>query len=94
MQQPIPAPASVLPPWSALVAVDAQHRWILQVKLHVSQDNKPDEIRKAQDRLMNVRTEFEGVFDFRPIDRKVHDTRVAQHQQGVRVLPQKVTLAG
>jgi mediator of RNA polymerase II transcription subunit 18 len=62
------------------------------VKAHVLQDNKPDEIRKAQDQLLSIRGELDGVFDFRAIDRKVHDTRVAQQQQGVQVLPQKVTL--
>jgi mediator of RNA polymerase II transcription subunit 18 len=65
---------------------------VLQVKAHVLQDNKPDEIRKAQDRLMAIRGELDGVFDFKTIDRKVHDTRVALQQPGVRVLPQKVKL--
>lgn len=85
-------PVAALPAWESLTRVDAQDRWILQVKAHVVQDNKPDEIRKAQDTLMNVRGELEGVFDFKIIDRKVHDTRVAQQMQGVQVLPQKVTL--
>ena len=89
--QPSP-PHSTLPAWESLVPVDSQNRWILVVKAHVLQDNKPDEIRKAQDQLLSIRGELDGVFDFRTIDRKVHDTRVAQQQQGVQVLPQKVTL--
>ncbi|KFH42801.1 Mediator of RNA polymerase II transcription subunit-like protein [Hapsidospora chrysogenum ATCC 11550] len=89
--QPSP-PHSTLPAWESLVPVDSQDRWILMVKAHVVQDNKPDEIRKAQDQLLSIRGELDGVFDFRAIDRKVHDTRVAQQQQGVQVLPQKVTL--
>jgi mediator of RNA polymerase II transcription subunit 18 len=86
------APASNLPSWDSLTPVDGQRRWILQIKSHVLHDNKPDEIRKAQDQLLAIRGELEGVFDFRVIDRKVHDTRVAQQMQGVQVLPQKVML--
>lgn len=69
-----------------------QNRWVLQVKSHVLQDNKPDEIRKAQDNLQSIRGELEGAFDFRSIDRKVHDTRMALQQQGIQALPQKVML--
>lgn len=89
--QPMP-PQDRLPAWESLSPIDTQNRWILLVKAHVLQDNKPDEIRKAQDQLMAIRGELDGVFDFKAIDRKVHDTRVAQQQQGVQVLPQKVTV--
>ena len=85
-------PLPSLPSWDALTAVDLQNRWVLQVKAHVLQDNKPDEIRKAQDQLMAIRRELDGVFDFKAVDRKVYDTRVAMQQQGVQVLPQVVTL--
>lgn len=85
-------PAAQLPSWDNLTPVDMQGRWIMQVKTHVMQDNKPDEIRKAQDKLNSLRNELEGVFDFIPLDRKVHDTRVAQQQQGVQALPQKVMI--
>lgn len=85
-------PKSALPAWESLTRVDSQNRWILQVKAHVVQDNKPDEIKKAQDQLLKFRTDLEGVFDFKVIDRKVHDTRVVMQQQGVQVLPQKVLL--
>ncbi|KAF4452435.1 hypothetical protein F53441_4715 [Fusarium austroafricanum] len=85
-------PLDTLPPWESLTPVDQQKRWFLQVKAHVVQDNKPDEIRKAQEQLMAIRRELEGVFDFRGIDRKVHDTRVMQQAQGVQQLPQKVTI--
>ncbi|KAF5678082.1 mediator complex subunit med18 [Fusarium denticulatum] len=85
-------PMGSLPPWESLTPVDQQKRWFLQVKAHVVQDNKPDEIRKAQDQLLAVRRELDGVFEFRGIDRKVHDTRVMQQMQGVQQLPQKVTV--
>ncbi|RDA85845.1 hypothetical protein CP532_4894 [Ophiocordyceps camponoti-leonardi (nom. inval.)] len=85
-------PSPSLPSWDSLMTVDQQRRWILHVKTHVLQDNKPDEIRKAQDRLMSIRTELDGVFDFKTIDRKVHDTRIALQQPGIQALPQKVIL--
>ncbi|KAM5352782.1 hypothetical protein ACJ41O_005504 [Fusarium nematophilum] len=85
-------PVTSLPAWETLTPVDMQKRWFLFVKAHVLQDNKPDEIRKAQDQLLAIRGELDGVFDFRSIDRKVHDTRVAQQLQGIQALPQKVTI--
>ncbi|TWU78435.1 hypothetical protein ED733_008848 [Metarhizium rileyi] len=87
-----PSPLTSLPVWDAVTPVDMQNRWILLVKSHVVQDNKPDEIRIAQDRLLSIRGELEGAFDFKIIDRKVHDTRIAQQQQGIQALPQKVML--
>ncbi|KAG5972834.1 hypothetical protein E4U55_000715 [Claviceps digitariae] len=87
-----PSPLNVLPAWDAVTPVDKQNRWILLVKVHVLQDNKPDEIRKSQDQLMSIRGELEGAFDFKAIDRKVHDTRITQQQQGIQVLPQKVII--
>ncbi|EGX88550.1 Mediator complex subunit Med18 [Cordyceps militaris CM01] len=76
-------PATSLPAWDDITPVDSQWRWIVQVKTHVLQDNKPDEIRKAQDTLIALRNELDGVFDFRAIDRKVFDTRIVLRQQGV-----------
>lgn len=87
-----PSPLSTLPAWDALTPVDMQNRWILLVKVHVLQDNKPDEIRKSQDLLMSIRGELEGAFDFKAIDRKVHDTRITQQQPGIQALPQKVII--
>lgn len=89
--QPAP-PRDRLPAFQSLTPVDGQDRWVLLVKVHVLHDNKPDELRKAQDQLNGIRGELEGVFDFKAIDRKVYDTRMPQQQQGVQVLPQKVTL--
>ncbi|KAH7305985.1 mediator complex, subunit Med18 [Stachybotrys elegans] len=85
-------PISNLPSWESLAPIDQQDRWILQVKTHVLQDNQPEEIRKAQEKLLAIRSEFDGVFNFRPIDRKVYDTRIAQQPQGIQALPQRVTL--
>ena len=85
-------PHRTLPGWEHLTRTDLQGRWVLHVKTHVLQDTKPDEVRRAQDALFAVRGELDGVFDFKVVDRKVHDTRVAQQAQGVQALPQRVTL--
>jgi mediator of RNA polymerase II transcription subunit 18 len=85
-------PVSQLPAFEELTPVDAQNRWVLQVKAHVMKDNDPEAPKKAQGQLEAIRVELEGVFDFKSIDRKVHDTRVAQPQQNIQVLPQRVTL--
>lgn len=85
-------PLAQLPAWESLTPIDGQDRWILLAKVHVVEDNKPDEIGKAQESLNNIRRELGSAFDFKTIDRKVHDTRVIQRQAGVQVLPQKVTV--
>lgn len=87
------SPLQSLPSWDAFTPLDMQQRWFLQVKVHVLQDNKPDEIRKAQDQLLAIRAELDGVFDFKAIDRKVHDTRVTPQQQGIQQLPQKLVVS-
>ncbi|KAH7149082.1 mediator complex, subunit Med18 [Dactylonectria estremocensis] len=92
MRGQLDIPLTSLPAWESLTPIDMQKRWFLQVKANVLQHNKPDEIRKVQDQLLAIRGELEGVFDFKTIDRKVHDTRVAQQQQGIQALPQKVML--
>ncbi|KAF4122021.1 Med18 protein [Geosmithia morbida] len=85
-------PLERLPAFDSLTPVDAQGRWILLVKTHVLNDNRPEDLRKAHEELNAIRSELDGVFDFRSIDRNVHDPRVPRRQQGVQVLPQKVTL--
>lgn len=85
-------PLIALPAWDKTVTMDKQKRWILLVKAHVMQDNNPEELRKAQDALMGVKAEMEGVFEFMTVDRNFHDTRAPQVQQGIQALPQKQTV--
>jgi mediator of RNA polymerase II transcription subunit 18 len=73
-------PLSRLPAWEDLTPMDSQRRWVLQVKTHVLQDTRPDEVRRGQESLISVLNELEGVFDFKVIDRKVHDTRAVPPQ--------------
>jgi len=95
--QPLPQhpaaihPANPLPPWDSLVNVDDTHHWMLQVKLHVIQDNKPDEVRKAQEQLIGIKKELEGIFLFEVVDRGYYDSRVPLEVQSVPApLPQVV----
>jgi len=82
-----------MPAWDSLTPIDGQDRWILVVKVHVVEDNKPDELQKAQETLNGIKRELGSAFDFKSFDRKVHDTRVNQRQAaGVQVLPQKLTV--
>ena len=84
-------PANPLPPWSGIVDVDDMHHWLLQVKMHVIQDNKPDEVRKAQEQLLAIKKELDGIFQFEVVDRQVYDSRVPLQAQGAPApLPQVV----
>lgn len=85
-------PSRGLPDWETITPLDMEKRWLLFVKINVQQDNKPDEIRKAQEQLLAITSELERVIEFKSIDRRCHDTRVAQQQQGIQALPQKVML--
>ncbi|KAG7116465.1 hypothetical protein HYQ44_007084 [Verticillium longisporum] len=70
---------------------DPARRWIFLVKVHVLQDNKPDEILKAHEQLANIRRDLEGVFEFKTFDRRIHDTRVAVEMRNAPApLPQVI----
>lgn len=81
-----------LPAWDSLAPIDGQDRWILLVKVHVVEDNKPDELQKAQESLNGIKIDLGSAFDFKSVDRKVHDTRIVQRQAGIQALPQRVTV--
>lgn len=84
-------PSNPLPPWDSIANVDELDQWMLEVKLHVLQDNKPDEVRKAQEELVAMKTELEGVFQFEVIERQFLDTRVPLEVQATPApLPQVV----
>lgn len=76
-QQQIPGPAPTLPPWNDLRPVDPAQKWILNVRLSVVEDNQPERMQKATDELLGVRAEMEKLFDFRTVDRRMFDTRMA-----------------
>ena len=90
-QGPPSGPSNPLPPWDALTNVDELCQWMVQIKIHVLQDNKPDEVRKAQEQLVALKNELEGVFQFEVIERQFLDTRVPLAVQSAPApLPQVV----
>ncbi|KAI1110176.1 mediator complex, subunit Med18 [Nemania sp. NC0429] len=70
-------PAAHLPAWADLRPVDSAQKWVLTVKLHVAEDGQPDKLAKAHEELTRSKAEFDKLFDFRPVDRRVFDTRIA-----------------
>ncbi|KAI1089925.1 mediator complex, subunit Med18 [Rostrohypoxylon terebratum] len=70
-------PVSSLPAFADLRPVDPAQKWVLNIKLNVLEDNQPDKVRKASEELLRVRAELEKLFDFKTLDRRIFDTRIA-----------------
>ncbi|KAI1745800.1 mediator complex, subunit Med18 [Xylaria scruposa] len=70
-------PIPHLPAWADLRPVDPAQKWMLNVKLNVAGDGQPEKLTKANEELMRNKAEFEKLFDFKVIDRRVFDTRIA-----------------
>lgn len=70
-------PLTSLPAWSELKPVDPARKWVLNVKLNVMEDNQPDKMKKATEELMSVKVEFDSIFEFKVVDRRTFDTRIA-----------------
>ena len=75
LQQPQPLPT--LPAWDDLRPVDPAQKWILNVRLQVDEDNQPDKLQKANKELLAVKEELDRLFEFKVVDRRVLDTRIA-----------------
>ncbi len=70
-------PIAHLPAWVDLRPVDPAQKWVLNVKLNVAEDGQPEKLTKANEELMRNKAEFEKLFDFKVVDRRVFDTRIA-----------------
>ncbi|KAI0131017.1 mediator complex, subunit Med18 [Daldinia grandis] len=70
-------PLAALPPWADLRPVDPAQKWVLNVKLNVIDDSQPEKVKKANGELLVVKAELEKIFDFKSVDRRVFDTRIA-----------------
>jgi mediator of RNA polymerase II transcription subunit 18, fungi type len=70
-------PVATLPQWTDLRPVDSAQKWVLNVKLNVAEDNQPDKMQKANEELMAVKAELDKLFEFKVMDRRVFDTRIA-----------------
>ncbi|KAI1506379.1 mediator complex, subunit Med18 [Biscogniauxia marginata] len=73
-------PVPVLPAWTDLRPVDPAQKWVLNVKLNVTDDTQPEKMKKAGEELMAIKMELEKLFDFKVLDRRVFDTRIAPPQ--------------
>ncbi|KAI2632125.1 mediator complex, subunit Med18 [Hypoxylon sp. NC1633] len=70
-------PVTTLPAWADLRPIDPAQKWVLNVKLNVLEDSQPEKVRKANEELLGVKMELDKLFDFKHIDRRVFDTRIA-----------------
>lgn len=73
-------PVATLPAWADLRPVDPAQKWILNVKLTVEEENQPEKLQKANKELLAVKEELEKLFDFKVVDRRLFDTRIAPPQ--------------
>ncbi|KAI0181567.1 mediator complex, subunit Med18 [Hypoxylon sp. FL1284] len=78
-------PITTLPPWGDLRPLDPAQKWVLNVKLNVPDDSQPEKVKKAHEELLAVKAELDRLFEFRPVDRRVFDTRIAPPP--ARVIP-------
>jgi mediator of RNA polymerase II transcription subunit 18 len=65
-----------LPPFQKLTPFDAENKWILTASVRVINGNDPDQMQQGIGELTAIKSEFEGCFDFRMVDRHTLDTRV------------------
>jgi mediator of RNA polymerase II transcription subunit 18 len=65
-----------LPPFESLPQFDSENKWIMTASLTVLSANDLEFMKLGTDELMEVKTDFEGCFDFQSRDRHIFDTRV------------------
>lgn len=70
-------PSTSLPAWTDLKPVDPARKWTLTVKRDVLEDGNPEKMKEATKEISDVKAELDPMFDFRPIDRRILDTRIA-----------------
>jgi len=65
-----------LPSYESLVPFDSENKWMLMASVVVLNGNDPELVQRGTEDLMEVKTEFEGCFNFQALDRHIFDTRV------------------
>jgi mediator of RNA polymerase II transcription subunit 18 len=65
-----------MPPYESLQPFDSENKWIMTASSQVLSANDLEYMKKGTDELMEVKTDFEGFFDFQSRDRHIFDTRV------------------
>ncbi|CAL3967566.1 unnamed protein product [Diplocarpon coronariae] len=67
---------SQLPALNTLLPFDPENKWILTASTLVAKGDDPQQMKKGMDQLVAIKTDFEGCFDFKAMDRHIFDTRV------------------
>ena len=67
---------SQLPAYESLTPFDPENKWILTVSNVVFNGNIPDQMQQGIDELMQVKTDFQGCFNLKALDRHALDTRL------------------
>lgn len=67
---------NIMPPYESLSPFDGNDKWILTAKVDVWSGNDPDQMKRGTEELLDVKADFEGLFDFEVKDRLIFDTRV------------------
>ncbi len=65
-----------LPAFDLLTPFDTENKWILTASVLVAKGDDPVQMKTGMDELVAVKTDFEGCFDFKPLDRHIFDTRI------------------
>jgi len=66
----------VMPPYEDLSLFDGDDKWILMAKVDAWNGSDPEQMKRATEELLAVKTDFEGLFDLEVKDRLIFDTRV------------------
>lgn len=69
-------PLDVLPAFETLEPYDAEDKWVLTATVEIQNGNDQAQFQQGIEQLMYVKSEFEGCFDFKVVDRIRFDTRV------------------
>ncbi len=67
---------SHLPPYESLIPFDPESKWMLTASVIISDKDDPEQMKKGSAKLMFCKSELEGVFDLKVLDRLTLDTRV------------------
>ena len=65
-----------LPDFDILKPFDSDDKWILTASVLVTKGDDPIQMKTGMDELVVVKSDFEGCFDFKALDRHIFDTRI------------------
>ncbi|CAK7220185.1 hypothetical protein SCUCBS95973_004072 [Sporothrix curviconia] len=89
-----PTPLAALPAWDELMTsatFDPSRQWLFFVRRHVHGDTSPEKMKKALGELEAARVQLTGIFAFKPVDRRAHDTRIERPVNNMPAqMPQKL----